>query len=114
LRRGCRAFRLVLARPASIVLWLTPFTGEAVAREVRLGHLLNSVSVDLHDNLPTVAAFNDTPPAKRLNQQTVSLSRSFRHLNERKPKPELSASQGVPYKPETRLTADRRFLITYY
>jgi hypothetical protein len=70
--------------------------------------------VDLHDNLPTVAAFNDTPPAKRLNQQTVSLSRSFRHLNERKPKPELSASQGVPYKPETRLTADRRFLMTYY
>ena len=69
--RGCRAFRLVLAfRPASIVLWLTPFTGEAVAREVRLGHLLNSVSVDLHDNPPTVAAFNDTPPAKRLNQQT--------------------------------------------
>jgi hypothetical protein len=37
----------------------------------------------------------------------VSLSRSLCHLNERKPKPELSASQGVPYKSETRLTADR-------
>jgi hypothetical protein len=37
----------------------------------------------------------------------VSLSRSLCHLNERKPKPELSASQGVPYKPETRLTVDR-------
>jgi hypothetical protein len=42
----------------------------------------------------------------------VSLSPSFRHLNERKPKPELSASQGARYKPETRLTADRRFLST--
>jgi hypothetical protein len=30
--------------------------------------------VDLHDNLPTVAAFNDTPLAKRLNQQTDGLA----------------------------------------